>query len=224
MTTATALQRTRDSWHRVAEHLLAASQYAHTGTIRLRPIAGGFETTRPIPGRGHLSVVGRDLFIRDGNASACIRITTLRDLASFAGVRCGLTASVYPSATAPDPDRLLEVDVAAAQTLSDWFVLGERALRAFVPAEEPVLWPEHFDVSITVDGVNYGVSPGDHDIAQPYLYVGPHGGRPITDEFWNAPFGAYLTEQHVTSAADAVAFFARGRDRAASNESTGSRA
>jgi hypothetical protein len=37
----------------------------------------------------------------------------------------------------------------------------------------PVLWPEHFDIGITIDAVNYGASRGDDHIAEPYAYVGP---------------------------------------------------
>jgi hypothetical protein len=51
-----------------------------------------------------------------------------------------------------------------------------------------VLWPEHFDVAVTLDEVNYGVSLGDGYLPEPYAYVGPW--QPRTGEFWNAPFGA----------------------------------
>jgi len=51
-----------------------------------------------------------------------------------------------------------------------------------------VLWPEHFDLGIAVDEVNYGISPGDDGHATPYAYVGPWTQR--TGPFWNAPFGA----------------------------------
>jgi hypothetical protein len=34
-----------------------------------------------------------------------------------------------------------------------------RALRSFAPGLEPVLWPEHFDLGIKLDEVNFGVSP-----------------------------------------------------------------
>ena len=44
---------------------------------------------------------------------------------------------------------------------------------AFAPEAEPILWPEHFDVGLAVDEVNYGGSPGDVTHANPYAYVGP---------------------------------------------------
>ena len=46
--------------------------------------------------------------------------------------------------------------------------------------QTPVLWPEHFDVGITLDKVNYGVSPGDDDIPEPYAYVGPWTPRKLS--------------------------------------------
>src|SRR5205085_698912 len=84
---------------------------------------------------------------------------------------------------------------AAARLLAEWYQLGAQALSRFaaeVPGDQPssvVLWPEHFDVGITAAGINYGASPGDDHIAEPYLYVGPHDGpAPGDPAFWNAPF------------------------------------
>jgi hypothetical protein len=78
-----------------------------------------------------------------------------------------------------------------------------------------VLWPEHFDVGITAGAINYGASPGDDHIADPYLYVGPHDGRPPGDPaFWNAPFGAARTFRQIGTVAEAAAFFRDGRARA----------
>src|SRR3954470_6817743 len=53
---------TRKSWHRVAEHVLAAGQYAAAGTIRLRPCPGGIETVVGADGR-QLAVVGDELVV-----------------------------------------------------------------------------------------------------------------------------------------------------------------
>ena len=79
---------------------------------------------------------------------------------------------------------------AAADFYVAW-VLGDAVLRAFAGDHysaglEPVLWPEHLDVAITVDEVNYGISPGDDAIAEPYAYVGPHRPRQALKQ----PFGA----------------------------------
>ena len=61
--------------------------------------------------------------------------------------------------------------------------------------------------------MNYGCSPGDAAIGEPYLYVGPHAGPPGRDEFWNAPFGAAATADRIRDVDDAVDFFTQGRDR-----------
>jgi len=51
-----------------------------------------------------------------------------------------------------------------------------RQWRAEIPGDEPsgsTLWPEHADVAIRAADINYGASPGDEYVAEPYLYVGP---------------------------------------------------
>ena len=89
---------------------------------------------------------------------------------------------------------------------------GDPALRELDPAQRPTLWPEHFDVGITVDRVNYGVSPGDAAIAVPYAYVGPW--EVPTGEFWDQPFGAALPLTDPVDAAAIGEFFRQGRARA----------
>ena len=91
--------------------------------------------------------------------------------------------------------------------------LGQEALLAFAPAEAPVLWPEHFDVAIRVDEVNYGVSPGDGFSAEPYAYVGV-AAAPAGDAFWNAPFGAAVPLRELPGVAAVSGFFTAGRERA----------
>jgi len=90
-----------------------------------------------------------------------------------------------------------------------------RQWRAEIPGDEPsgsTLWPEHADVAIRAADINYGASPGDEYVAEPYLYVGPPAPPTHSpDGFWNAPFGAYLTWDKVHSVADAVDFFRQGR-------------
>jgi hypothetical protein len=214
LTAPQALAGTREAWHRVAEHVLAAGQYADAGTIRLRPYPGGIGTVRGVAGR-HLAVVGNDLVVLEGDGTRrSTPLTTVRAAAAFAGVSPGLRGS-YSPATPADPDAPLTVDAAAARQLADWYALGEAALRRFAEelgsAQEPVLWPEHLDVGVTVDAVNYGCSPGDDAIPLPYLYVGPHGGPPSRDGYWNQPFGAAATAEQVATTDDAVDFFHHGR-------------
>jgi hypothetical protein len=131
-------------------------------------------------------------------------------------VRPGLSGS-YSPASPPDPDAPLEGDPDAAAFLAGWFALGDAALRRFTEQaggpQEPVLWPEHLDLGVTVGAVNYGCSPGDGTIGEPYLYVGPHAGPPARDDFWNAPFGAAVTTERIHGVDDATDFFQLGRNR-----------
>ena len=97
--------------------------------------------------------------------------------------------------------------------LADWFARGDQALRVLAPAEHPVLWPEHFDLAIQLDEVNYGISAGDAGHQQPYAYIGPW--TPRTGEFWNAPFGALRAADELPDADAVAAFFTEGRVAAA---------
>jgi|tagenome__1003787_1003787.scaffolds.fasta_scaffold20659247_2 hypothetical protein len=209
------LVETRASWHRVAEHVLAAAQFADAGTIRLRIWAGGIATVRGVAGR-QLAIVGDALVVVEpdgGRRSA--PLTTVGAAATFAGVTPGLRGT-YPPATPDDPAAPLPVDAEAAQVLADWYALGDAALRRFAEVlgrpQDPVLWPEHLDLGIAVDEINYGCSPGDTTVGDPYLYVGPHDGPPVRDDFWNAPFGATVTADRIRRVADAVDFFGQGRE------------
>ena len=208
---SSALAKTRTGWHRVAEHVLAAGQFAATGTIRLRVLPGGFGTVADVDGR-QLAVDGAEFVVLDGGDRRTTALTSVADCAAFAGIEPGLRGS-YSPATPFDPDAPLHIDGTANRLLAGWFALGDAALRRFAEgATEPVLWPEHFDVGITVDAVNYGCSPGDDAIPEPYLYVGPHEGPVDPDDpFWNAPFGAAITADEVADIESALAFFERGR-------------
>src|SRR4051812_22491740 len=112
LTTSPALAETRAGWHRVAEHVLAAGQFAAAGTIRLRTWPGGFATAVWVDGR-QLAVVGDQLVVVRGPVLRSRPLTTLRAAAAFAGVRPGLSGS-YPPATSADLDAPLAVDAAAA--------------------------------------------------------------------------------------------------------------
>ena len=105
------------------------------------------------------------------------------------------------------------MDPAAAAELADWFARGDAGLRAFAPDEEPVLWPEHFDLGIALDEVNYGISPGDGGHAGPYAYVGPWTKR--EGPFWNAAFGSLCAADQLPDAEAVAAYFGAGRQAAA---------
>jgi len=214
------LAATRAGLHQVAEHILAAALHAETGEIALMPSPGGFRTPPFGRDRRYLAVDGTELVGGGTGGSRRAALTTLRAAAEFAGITPGAPAEVYRPATPLDLDEPLTIDPAAARVLADWYQLGEQALRVFaaeIPDDQPtaaVLWPEHFDLGITAGAINYGASPGDTHVADPYLYVGPHDGPlPGDPAFWNAPFGAVRTLDQIGAAADAAAFFRDGRAR-----------
>ncbi len=62
-------------------------------------------------------------------------------------------AGSTPRATSCQPDELLHIDADSAALLASWFDVGARALSGFAPELAPQLWPEHFDVGITLDRI-----------------------------------------------------------------------
>jgi len=96
-----------------------------------------------------------------------------------------------------------------AALIAEWFARGDAGLRSFAPDVEPVIWPEHFDLAITLDEVNYGISPGDAVHPLPYAHVGPW--TPRESALWNVPFGALQPAGDLPDADAVSAFFAKGR-------------
>lgn len=201
----TVLAATRRSLHGLAELVLAGPQHRASGTIRLRVTPGGFGGVAT-----ELRVEGTELVSPAGRVPLA---GTYRELATAAGVEVGAPEGVYGDTSGVDPDEALELDPAAVSLVELWFGLGDAAMRAFAPDVEPVLWPEHFDLGIAVDEVNYGVSPGDAGEPDPYAYVGPWNQR--TGAFWNASFGAVRPAGAFPDAPSLAAFFTEGRDLAA---------
>jgi hypothetical protein len=202
---------TREDLHVVAELLLAGPQHRASGTIRLRPLPGGFGTVS----EPDLRVQDGELVVGAGTGEERRRPLDgagLAELAELAGVEPAAPEGVYTDTTGGDPDRPLRVDAARAGRIADWYATGDRAMRRLAPDTVPVLWPEHFDLGITLDQVNYGVSPGDGYSAEPYAYVGPW--TPLSGEFWNAPFGAARPIGDLPDEDALLAFFAQARDLA----------
>jgi hypothetical protein len=179
---AADLATTRCCLHAIAEQVMAGPQHRRTGEIALRTTADGFATTA----RPALEVTATHLVWPAGELA--LDGASCATLAAAAGVDVGAPRNVYHDLTGVAPDEILTVAPAAARELLDALRRGDSALRALAPALTPILWPEHFDVAITLDEVNLGISPGDGFLAEPYAYVGPWSPR--TGEFWNAPFGA----------------------------------
>lgn len=134
---------------------------------------------------------------------------TCAELGAAAGVDVGPPMGLYHDGSGLPEHEVLTVDAAAAAVLADAFAIGDAALRAFAPTKTAVLWPEHFDVGITVDEVNYGMSLGDSYLDEPYAYVGPWQAR--EGDFWNAPFGAARPLRQLDGVDEVSEFFARGR-------------
>jgi hypothetical protein len=210
----TVLAQTRRSWHGVAELVLAGPQYRRSGTIRLRVVPGGFATVR----EPDLRVDGTDLVAAD---RLSLDGRTCADLAGAAGADVGVPEGLYHDHSGVAADEPLRVDAAAAAHLAACFAAGDAALRALAAAAgadaTPVLWPEHFDLGVTLDEVNYGLSPGDGYLGEPYVYVGPWKAR--RGGFWNAPFGAARPARELPTVDALTEFFATGRDRAATDPS-----
>jgi len=203
-----SLAFTRRTLHGIAELVLAGPQYAVSGTIRLRAAPGGFGTVATPDLRvERLELVGP-------TARVPLR-GTFAALARGAGVEARALRDVYAGGPDVGPDDPVVVDPEAVEVILGAFADGDAALRGFAPELEPVLWPEHFDIGVTSDEVNYGVSPGDAHVAEPYAYVAPWTAR--VGAFWNTPFGAARPLHELPDVASLVGFFGDGRQRAASD-------
>lgn len=223
--TSRAAPPTVRSLHVLAEHVLGAGLYAATGHIGLQVAPGGFGTpvgeTDALGGRWSVAhgVLAID---RADGARQEAPITTVRAAAEFFGVIPGMPASVYQPANPLELDEGLPVSVAVAERIGDWLALGDEALARLAADhvdDDPTgrtLWPEHFDLGLSMAEVNYGVSPGDAAHAEPYLYVGPW--TPRTGPFWTEPFGASVPADAIGSVEAALAFFEQGRALAAAQE------
>lgn len=200
---------TRRSLHGVAELLLAGPQHAASGTIRLIPAPGGFATIAAPAVRIEGGAIVH------GERSAELDGRTVAEIADAVDLTvCSLT-DLYADGSGVRADDRLTVDSAAAAEIATAFERGQSALNAFRPDVAAVLWPEHFDLGISVDEVNYGVSPGDDHIAVPYAYVGPWSAR--SGPFWNMPFGA---AHPLSELPDLAAWFAEGAELARSTSPT----
>jgi hypothetical protein len=202
----TDLVPTRLSLHAVAELLLAGPQYDASGTIRLRVSPGGFSTVAD----PQLAVVGVALMA--GATEVLLDGRTIGEVAADVGVTPRPLGDVQTDHTDLGPDSVLTVEPVAAAELAEALRVGAEALAAFAPAEEAVLWPEHFDVAVAVEEVTYGVSPGDQFIDRPYVYVSPFSKDGLDDPFFNQPFGAATPLADIGGPEDVAAYFEQGRE------------
>src|SRR5215470_17212087 len=89
----------RRALHGVAELVLAGPQYRRSGTIRLRPVPGGFGTTA----EPDLRIDGP--FLVAGDRRLALSGTNARELAEAAGVEVG-PPGIYSDGSGVSPDDL----------------------------------------------------------------------------------------------------------------------
>lgn len=237
---AATAARSRAGLHALAEQVLARARWEAVGRIGLEPTPGGFGTP-PFPvGQVAVRTVRLDglaLVVTDDGVERRVPLTTLRAAADVAGTPLGPPPGLYPAATTSWPaDAPLALDPASVAAVGAWLAAGAAALAAFAAARDAAdavtaatLWPEHFDLGLAAGAeprrANYGVSPGDAGVPEPYAYVGPWNASTIVDDmpgaaYWNATSfpGAVLpaTElpiDHDARVAALLAFFEAGRAR-----------
>jgi hypothetical protein len=190
---------TRVALHKVAEAVVAPARMP-ANEIALRYTRGGF---------------GTPFFERDGVDCQ---------------VRVEHGELVRQTGTEETREPLPGVDIAAATALGDLYGLGcsvLEQLRADEADGDPSivqLWPEHFDIAIELGSepagrrADFGVSPGDGDHPEPYLYVAPWIAE-VSGELWNATGfrGAEMAYEELIAADDhrrAALDFMRERYRA----------
>jgi hypothetical protein len=219
------------SLHRVAEVLVAPARKPDN-EIALEAAPGGFGTPEFEFGgtRQRVRVEGAELIRSIDGEERRAALTTLAEAGS-------IISDLLPPGTEFDNEPL-GVDRTASLALGEWYGLGATVLARLVSvaapgdaATPPKLWPEHFDIAIELgseaDGVraNYGLSPGDQNHPEPYVYVGPWTAA-VSGELWQANgfSGAELNYAELLKAAEPVAlvmdFFETRRDALAASASS----
>lgn len=232
--TPKTLTETRVALHRLATYVIAPARYRQTERFGLRATEDGFGT--PPFGERRIRVVGAELIDEVGGEVRRTPITSLNAAAQFLGEPIDPeTAAEHDSPPVGDVDADLNIDAAASLWLGGWFNAAFDALNAVredpgsVDASQAQLWPGHFDPAIETGDENhrasYGASPGDHGIAEPYLYLSVWWPDRLElnreDPFWNAEafVGTVLKVSDFPTDTDPVEvatnFWLTGRDRLA---------
>jgi hypothetical protein len=227
---------TRESLHRVAEHVVAKTRFLDDREIRLTAFPGGFATP-PLSDGTRVRVDIDHLVIDAPSGSRRSPLTTIGNAAAFAGIEPGFPTELYEPATSFDPDQPLSIDRRSAEVLAAWYGFTAEVLAAFATEiadahpSQLILWPEHFDQAFFTEDTdearraNYGASPGDEGHPEPYMYVGPWGPT-ASNDYWNAATfnGAVLALSELLSADDAsevaMQFLREGRTLLASASGT----
>ena len=183
---------TRRALHRIAEQVVAPARKPHN-EIALRQTPGGFGTP-PFEheGRGlQVTVAGAEIVVEEEGAERRTAIESVAQAAAFVG------EDLFPDGM-PADSTPLAINPADAARLGELYAFGRGVLEALLanlsPADEPsevILWPEHFDIAIEAGPeklgrrATYGVSPGDEDHDEPYVYVAPWQAQ-TSGGIWNA--------------------------------------
>lgn len=214
---------TRESLRAVACYVISPARKARTGRIGLRATGDGFGTP-PFDDGSRIVVRGAVLAVEPTDAEGR-PITTLVAGAAYLGLDLSADPGVGHDLPPFRPEADLAVDPDASFALGAWYAYGQASLDALrdelsgPEISEAQLWPEHFDLAVTVDlgpdtKANVGFSPGDASHDDPYLYVGPFDTSGLTGDYWNAPFGALVGYEDLRAAPDAraaaLAFVQRG--------------
>ncbi len=207
MTSSHGTEPTRQSLHTLAEAVLAGPQHARAATIRLGVRTDANETSiiTTKPPEVRLNAAGLH---GPAGSVALNAITTARAAGAAIGVPVA-RAGIYGDTSGVELDDPLTIDPDLARALLGWFGLGAQALAGFAPEHAAVLWPEHFDLAVSVGTVNYGISAGDATHSDPYAYVGPW--TVPEHEFFTVSFGALRSWEEVRDPAAIMAFFDAGR-------------
>jgi hypothetical protein len=232
MTNATVLKplpasygQTMAALHRLAVYVVSPAQRLTNGEIIMQSTHGGFST---FTYDGHVTRVVDDRLVIDGAAHP---LTTLRAAAAALGIEPDVgQEEQFDVPPHGDLDEPLQIDLASAAVLADWFEFTTEALEGLRAEAGPGddvtivrIWPEHFDAAIDMGDngagrrATYGGSPGDRHHAEPYLYASPWAGR--IDSFFDDPGfkGATLPYSDLLASADPAAaaaeFLDEARDR-----------
>ena len=190
------------------------------GWRRLQPLPESFAMTREALHRVAAEVVSPARLPENEIALRYTRCGFGTPFFDDGGVDCQVRvqhgALVRQRGDREEREALEGVEVEAAHALGELYGFGcsvLEELRAENSDEEPSLtqlWPEHFDIAIELglesEGrrANYGVSPGDEDHEEPYLYVGPWDAARADGPLWDATGfpGAELSYSELLGAED----------------------
>lgn len=202
-----------EAFHALAENVLSAAYFQATTHIGLRPTPRGFGT--PVFGEAERVRVDATAIVHE-RAGRVRRheITTLAAAAAFVGVPLG-APSVFAGTTSVAPDASLAVDRESSLALGDWYALGGallldlRGVHENVSSSDSQIWPEHFDLACELGDAdagtraNYGASPGDAGIPEPYLYVGPWVPERRVGALGTHGFGTAITYSELRESGEA---------------------